>query len=337
MRAIGYRHNLPLSDANALIPLELSRPHPTGHDLLVEVRAVSVNPVDVKVRANVAPAHGQERVLGFDAAGVVVATGPDVTLFHPGDAVFYAGDINRPGSNAEFQLVDERIVGRKPESLDFAAAAALPLTSLTAYEMLFDRLRIPAGGGEGRSLLILGGAGGVGSIAIQLARKLTGLKVIATASRPETTAWVQEMGAHAVIDHSGKLEDALASTGLAAPDYVFSTNGTAAHFPSIAALLAPQGHVGVIDDPDMIDVRLLKRKSAALHWEFMFTRAAFGTPDMARQHEILSELAVLVDAGTIRSTVTEVLGLIDAPTLRKAHALIESGKARGKIVLEGFV
>ncbi|ALG70496.1 NADPH:quinone reductase [Azospirillum thiophilum] len=341
MKAIGYRKSLPIADIDSLVDVEIDRPVPVGRDLLVRVEAVSVNPVDTKLRRNAAPADGALRVLGFDAAGVVEAVGPDATLFRPGDAVFYAGSIDRPGTNAEFHLVDERIVGARPASLNVAEAAALPLTAITAWEMLFHRLGLPLDasdrkGGEGRSLLIVGGAGGVGSIAIQLARRLTGVRVLATASRPETADWVRELGAHDVIDHSRPMADQVKALGVAGVDYVFSTTATDRHFLDLVELVAPQGRIGLIDDPEPIDIRVLKRKSVSLHWELMFTRPLYQTADMIAQHELLNEVSRLVDAGILRTTLTETLGRIDAATLRKAHALIESGKARGKVVLEGF-
>jgi NADPH:quinone reductase len=338
MKAIGYRASLPISNPDSLIDVTLDTPVPTGRDLLVRVAAVSVNPVDVKLRANAAPTDGALRVLGFDAAGTVEAVGPDVTLFRPGDAVFYAGAVDRPGANSEHHVVDERIVGPKPKSLSAAEAAALPLTAITAWEMLFDRLGLTRGAAAeaGRSLLIVGGAGGVGSIAVQLARRLTGIRVIATASRPETAAWAREMGAHDVIDHSGSIPDQIRALGLSGVDCVFVTTGTDQHFTALAEIIAPQGRIGLIDDPSLIDVRLLKRKSVSLHWEMMFARSLFQTADMAAQHALLTEVSRLVDEGTLRTTLTETLGRIDAATLRRAHALIETGKARGKIVLEGF-
>ncbi|MGF7172311.1 zinc-binding alcohol dehydrogenase family protein [Azospirillum doebereinerae] len=336
MKAIGYRKPLPVAEPEALIDTVLDTPVPTGRDLLVRVQAVSVNPVDTKLRGNVAPAEGALRVLGFDAAGIVEAAGPDATLFRPGDAVFYAGSIDRPGTNSEFHLVDERIVGPKPANLSIAEAAALPLTAITAWEMLFDRLQLTRGGEDGRSLLIVGGAGGVGSMAIQLARKLTKIRVIATASRPETAAWVRELGAHDVIDHHGSIADQIRALGLSGVEAIFSTNATDRHFPALVDIVAPQGRIGLIDDPAPIDVRLLKRKSVSLHWELMFTRPLFQTADLQAQHDLLAEVSRLVEDGTLRTTLTETLGRIDAATLRRAHALIESGQARGKIVLEGF-
>lgn len=336
MRAVAYRHSLPIDNPLALEDVELDRPEPTGRDVLVEVRAVSVNPVDSKVRHRVDPA-GTPKVLGFDAAGVVVAAGPDASLFKPGDAVFYAGSIARSGTNAQFHLVDERIVGTKPASLDFAAAAAMPLTSITAWELLFDRLEIKrAPIADERTLLIVGGAGGVGSMAIQLARQLTSLTVIATASRPETKAWCLDLGAHHVLDHSQPLKPQIEALGLAAPELVAGLTATDQHQADIADLIAPQGRFGLIDDPAKFDLGLFKRKCVSVHWEFMFTRSLFDTPDIGEQHRLLNEVSRLVDAGVLRSTATEVLGRIDAATLRRAHALIESGSTRGKLVLAGF-
>jgi NADPH:quinone reductase len=336
MRAVGYKHSLPVDQAEALIDLEIEKPVATGRDLLVQVKAISVNPVDTKVRLRADPKGGAPKILGFDASGIVAATGPDVTLFKPGDAVWYAGSIVRPGTNSEFHLVDERIVGAKPTSLDFAAAAALPLTSITAWEMLFDRFGVPRHGGNGQSLLIIGGAGGVGSIAIQLARTLTKLSVIATASRPETQAWARELGAHHVIDHSRPMAEQLKAIGHRFVDYVFGVNESGGHFETICDVVAPQGKFGLIDDPASLDVARLKSKSVSLHWEAMFTRSTFQTADMDAQHKLLNEVAAMVDAGTIRTTVAENLGPITAANLRRAHAMIESGRTRGKIVLEGF-
>ena len=336
MRAVGYKRSLPIDQAEALIDLEIDKPAPQGRDLLVQVKAVSVNPVDYKVRKRAEPQGGEAKILGFDATGVVAAVGPDVTLFKPGDEVWYAGSIVRPGTNSEFHLVDERIVGRKPKSLDFGAAAALPLTSITAWEMLFDRFGIVHGGGEGRSLLIVGGAGGVGSIAIQLARTLTKVTVIATASRPETQDWCRQLGAHHVIDHSKPMAEQLKAIGHRFVDYIFGVTESGQHFDTIADVVAPQGKFGLIDDPKSLDVAKLKGKSASLHWEAMFTRSTFQTADMDAQHKLLNEVAAMVDKGTIRTTVAENFGKINAANLRRAHAQVESGTTRGKIVLEGF-
>ncbi len=337
MRAVGYQTSLPIDDPQSLVDIELPRPEPAGRDLLVRVEAVSVNPVDTKVRMRAQPEPGQWKVLGWDAAGTVEAVGPGASRFRPGDEVFYAGAIGRQGSNAEFHLVDERIVGRKPASLPFAEAAALPLTAITAWETLFDRLdvrrQVP---GAAHALLIVGGAGGVGSIATQLARQLTDLTVIATASRPETAAWCRELGAHHVVDHGKPLAAEVAALGLGAPAFVFSTTNTDRHLAEIATLIAPQGRFALIDDPAAVEVSPFKRKSVSIHWELMFTRSLFETPDMAEQGKLLDEVARLVDAGTIRTTFAESYGEISAANLRRAHALIESGRAKGKIVLSGW-
>ncbi|HQS07491.1 MAG TPA: zinc-binding alcohol dehydrogenase family protein [Xanthobacteraceae bacterium] len=337
MRAVGYQHSLPIDDALALSDIDLPRPVATGRDLLVEVRAVSVNPVDTKVRRRAAAEAGEWKVLGWDAAGVVVEAGPDATFFKPGDAVFYAGALGRQGTNAEFHLVDERIVGKKPATLNWAEAAALPLTALTAWETLFDRLQVAQPVvGVAPVLLIIGGAGGVGSIAVQLARKLTDLTVIATASRAETQQWVRDLGAHHVVDHSKPLAEQVKALGLGEPAFVFSTTNTDQHLSAIAELIAPQGRFALIDDPATLDINGFKRKSVSVHWELMFTRSMFETADMEAQHAILNEVSGLVDAGEIRTTLTETYGPINAANLRRAHSLLESGRARGKIVLEGF-
>lgn len=337
MRAVAYKTPQPIIAETSLVDVELPVPEATGHDLLVEIKAVSVNPVDVKIRANVAPPSGELKVIGWDAAGIVKAVGPDVTLFRPGDEVFYAGSITRPGSNAEFQLVDERIAGRKPKTLDFAAAAALPLTSITAYEALFDRLKVQdAVPGGARVLLVIGGAGGVGSITIQIARALTDLTVIATASRPETQAWVKELGAHHVIDHSKPIAAQIAALGIGAPEFVFSTTNTDQHLAEVVEAIAPQGRFAVIDDPKVLDVMPFKRKAISIHWELMFSRPIFGTPDMIEQHKLLNKISELIDAGTIRTTLTDTVGTINAANLKKAHAMIETGKTKGKVVLSGF-
>jgi len=337
MKAVAYKTPGPIDRADALLDITLETPVATGRDLLIKVIAVSVNPVDAKVRMGMPPEGSEWRVLGFDASGVVEAVGPGVQNFKPGDAVFYAGSLVRPGTNSEFHLVDERIVGRKPASLSDAEAAALPLTSITAWEMLFDRLDVrrltPQGG---NTILIIGGAGGVGSITIQLLRALTDLTVIATASRPETQNWVRECGAHHVVNHRQPLALQVEALGLGAPGFVFSTTQTDLHYADIVELIAPQGRFGLIDDPRTLDAMPLKLKAVSLHWEMMFTRPLFGTPDMAEQGKLLNEVAALVDAGRIRSTATEVAGKIDAATLRAVHARIESGTARGKIVLKGF-
>ena len=336
MRAVAYRKSLPISAADALIDVELDRPKAAGRDLLVEVKAVSVNPVDYKVRLRADPG-GEAKVLGFDAAGVVAEAGRDVTLFKPGDEVFYAGTIVRSGTNAEFHLVDERIVGRKPKKLGFAEAAALPLTSITAWELLFDRLGVQRGEGrDKRRALIIGGAGGVGSIAIQLARRLTGLTIVTTASRPETSAWCRELGAHHVIDHRQPFAPQMKAAGVPDVDLVLGLTQTDQHLAQIVEVLAPQGRFGLIDDPKSLDMGLFKRKSASVHWESMFTRSIFETSDMIEQHNLLDEVSRLIDQSVLRTTLGENLGRITAANLKRAHALVESGKSRGKLVLEGF-
>lgn len=337
MKAIAYYHSLPIDDPLSLQDVELPEPGAGPRDLLVEVRAISVNPVDTKVRQNVQPEEGAAKVLGWDVAGVVKAVGSEVTLFKTGDKVFYAGSIARAGGNSELHVVDERIVGHMPKTLGFAEAAALPLTAITAWELLFERLGIQEGQqDQGQSLLIVGAAGGVGSILTQLARQLTGLKVIGSASRPQTQEWVRELGAHLVIDHSQPLSDMLKAAGQSQVTHVASLTQTDQHLDQLVEALAPQGKLALIDDPKALDVTKLKRKSLSLHWEFMYTRSLFETPDMIEQHKLLNRVAQLIDAGTLKTTVGEHFGTINAENLRRAHALLESGKAKGKIVLEGF-
>jgi zinc-binding alcohol dehydrogenase family protein len=334
MKAIGYEHAGPISAPDALIEFEADRPQPGPRDLLVEVRGISVNPVDVKVRASAEP-DGTPRILGFDAAGVVREVGPETRRFQPGDEVFYAGDITRPGTNAAFHTVDERIAGRKPASLGFAEAAGMPLTTITAWEMLFDSFGLKEGEGAGESLLVIGGAGGVGSILIQLARKVAGLNVIATASRPETRAWVEKMGADHVVNHRNPLEQEMKSLGVS-PRYVASLTSTEQHFASIVELISPRGHIALIDDPKTLDIVPLKSKALSVSWEFMFTRSMFQTEDMDAQHRLLNRVADLLDNGTLRSTVNRHGGGLNAENLRAAHELQESGRAIGKTVLDGL-
>nr|WP_100547716.1 MULTISPECIES: zinc-binding alcohol dehydrogenase family protein [unclassified Pseudomonas] len=338
MKAVAYYQSLPADHPEALQDVQLSEPTPGAHDLLVEVRAISVNPVDTKIRLGVKPENGAAKVLGWDATGIVKAVGSEVSLFQPGDRVFYAGAIDRAGANSELHLVDERIVGHMPGSLSFAEAAALPLTAITAWELLFERLQVAEGSADqGQSLLIVGAAGGVGSILTQLARRLTGLTVIGTASRPETQAWVRELGAHHVIDHSKPLSEELARIGVGQVTHVASLTQTDQHYAQLVECLAPQGRLALIDDPlQPLDVMQLKRKSLSLHWELMFTRSLYQTADMIEQHRLLERVSDLVDAGVIKTTLGEHFGTINAANLRRAHALLESGKAKGKIVLEGF-
>lgn len=337
MKAIGYKTAGSLDRDDALVDIDIGRPSASGRDLLVEVRAVSVNPVDTKVRKNVSAEGDQWKVLGWDAVGTVVETGNETSLFRPGDVVFYAGSIARPGANSQFHLVDERIVGRKPATLTDAEAAALPLTAITAWEMLFDRLDVrKAVPGAANAVLIIGGAGGVGSIAIQLLRALTDITIIATASRPETQAWVRDLGAHHVLDHSKPLAPQVAELGIGAPGFVFSITQTQQHVRDIIELIAPQGRFGLIDDHEVFDIMPFKRKAISIHWESMFTRPVFSTADIAEQGKLLNEVSRLVDNGRIRTTLTETLSPINAANLLKAHALVESGRTRGKIVVEGF-
>jgi zinc-binding alcohol dehydrogenase family protein len=336
MKAVGYQKSLPIDAANALIDFETEKPEPKRGDIRVAVKAVSVNPVDTKVRKRAEPPAGEYNILGFDAAGIVDAVGPDVTLFEPGDEVFYAGSILRPGTNAEFHLVDERIVGHKPKSLSFAQAAALPLTSITAWELLFDRFGAEQDKTENRSLLITGGAGGVGSILIQLARKLTGLTVVATASRPESIEWCLDLGAHHVVDHSKPMKEQIEKLKVPPVALIASLTATDKHFPALVDILAPQGAIGLIDDPATLDALPLKGKAASLHWELMFTRSTFQTDDMIKQHEILESVSSLIDKNELKTTLDKVFGKIDAANLKRAHAAIESGKSVGKIVLEGW-
>jgi len=337
MKAIGYKTPGDIDRADALQDIDLPRPTAAGHDLLVEVAAVSVNPVDTKVRKSATPPEGEWKVLGWDAVGRVAQVGLDAEGFAVGDDVFYAGSIMRPGSNSQFHLVDARIVGHKPSTLSNAEAAALPLTAITALEMLFDRLDIrrPVPGAA-NAILIIGGAGGVGSIAIQLVRALTDLTIIATASRPETQDWVRGLGAHHVIDHHGDLAAQIDALGIGAPGFVFSTTNSDRHVPTVQTLISPQGRFGLIDDPETLNVLGFKRKAVSIHWELMFMRSIFGTPDIGEQGKLLNEIATLIDDGRIRTTLTETLQPINAANLMKAHALIEAGTARGKIVLEGF-
>lgn len=335
MKAIGYKENLPIEDKNALQDIELNTPKATGKDILVEIKAISVNPADYKVRAGM-PVEGDDwKVIGWDATGIVKEIGEDVSLFKVGDEVWYAGDFTRQGSYAQFQVVDERIVGKKPSSLSYAEAAALPLTTLTAYEMLFDRLQVSKGDAS-KSILVIGAAGGVGSILVQLAKKLTKLNIIGTASREETTAWLKDLGADAVINHRNKLSEEFEKYNLPAPDYIVSLNGTEQHADEIVKVIKPQGKFGFIDDPKTFNVMPFKAKAVSTHIEFMFTRSMFQTEDMIEQHHILNEVSGLIDNGTIKTTLGENFGIINAENLRKAHAFLETGKAKGKIVLEGF-
>ena len=337
MKAVGFNQPLPVSNPRSLVDIELPEPGYGEHDLLVEVQAIAVNPADTKVRASARPAAGTWRILGWDAVGRVRTVGARVAGFGPGDRVFYAGAINRPGCYAELQAVDARIAAHAPRTLDDEDTAALPLTAITAWETLFDRLRVEQPvAGAANAIVVIGGAGGVGSMTIQLARALTGLTVIATASRPETVEWVKKMGAHHVIDHRRPLAAQIEALGLGAPAFVFSTTHTDSYLADIVQLIAPQGRVALIDDPASLDIVSLKGKSLSIHWVFMFTRPLLGTADIIRQQEILRNVAELVDRGKIVTTRTQALGTIDARNLRAAHGLLESGQAIGKIVLSGW-
>lgn len=337
MKAIGFHQPLPIDHPDALIDLELPIPVAQGRDLLVEVHAISVNPVDVKVRSGALAARGQVKQIGWDAAGIVRAVGNQVSHFKVGDRVWYAGDLQRAGCNAQFQLVDERIVGHAPQSLSFAQAAALPLTSLTAWELLFDRLKVQhADPTQTNRLLVVGAAGGVGSILLQLARALTGMTIIGTASRPETQEWVLARGAHHVINHHQSWSEQLQQFGIGCVSHVIGLNHTDTYIPQIVDILRPEGQLALIDDPEQFNIVPFKSKSLSVHWELMFTRSMFQTPNRCRQQSILERVTQLVDQGVITSTATQILHGINAANLRKAHALIEQGQMRGKLVLEGF-
>ncbi|ROQ50490.1 zinc-binding alcohol dehydrogenase family protein [Rathayibacter sp. PhB152] len=329
MRAVAItRHGAP----EVLTDVELPEPSATGHDLLVRVRAVSINPVDTKIRAS-GRREASPKVLGYDAVGSVEAVGADVTLFAPGDEVFYAGSITRPGTNAELHLVDERIVGRKPARLSDAEAAALPLTAITAWELLFHRLGVERGGGGGRRLLIAGASGGVGSILVQLAARLTDLEVIATASTPESQQWVRDLGAHRVTDHRDLAREL---KRLGPVDLIASLTGTSVNLPAFVDAIAPQGAIAVIDDPAVLDVVPLKRKSVSVHWELMFTRPMFATADLSAQHDLLQEVSGLLDEGVLRTTLARELSPLNAATLAEAHRLVEAGGRPGKVVVSGW-
>ncbi|MDH0657618.1 zinc-binding alcohol dehydrogenase family protein [Acinetobacter johnsonii] len=333
MKAISYIDGMDHGFKNPLVDIEKVMPSLKDRDLLVRVKAISVNPVDTKVRRNPVVA-GNMRILGWDAVGEVVEISSGVQHFKVGDQVWYAGDLTRDGSNAEYQAVDERIVSLKPQSLSDAEAAALPLTAITAWEMLFDRFNVDLD--QSDNILVIGGAGGVGSIAIQLLKARTNLKVIATASREETKAWVKSLGADYVIDHTEDLNTQIKALGLDAPRYIFSTNQTETYLPQISKLIAPQGKFGLIDDPKSLDIGEFKSKSVSVHWEFMFTRSMFNTTDIEQQSQLLHQVAELVDNHRIKTTLNHTLGKINAQNLKLAHELIESGRTKGKIVLEGF-
>lgn len=332
MIAIGYTDG-------PLLRFETDKPAPGPHDLLVQVKAIAVNPVDTKIRARIKPAADSPKILGWDAVGMVVSVGTDVKLFKPGDRVWYAGDVTRPGCNAQYQCVDERIAAIAPESLSDAEAAAMPLTGITAWEMLFDRLQVPKGAGQAdnRVVLVVGAGGGVGSVMVQLLRQLTSATVIGTASRPQSRQWVEQLGAHYVLDHSKSLVDELKRVGLDDVTDVAGINRTNSHYADLVSMLRPQGRLALIDDPvEPLDIKLLKQKSLSLHWEFMFTRSMFRTADMQAQHDLLSAISRLVDQGIIKTTMGEHFGAITPENLQRAHAAMQSEHTVGKVVLEGF-
>ncbi|MFT7372695.1 MAG: zinc-binding alcohol dehydrogenase family protein [Oleiphilaceae bacterium] len=336
MKAIVYRHSA-VNSPSALVDDELPTPEPMGRDLLVEIKAISVNPVDCKIHQNVNPEKDEQKILGWDAAGVVSSIGESVSAYKVGDKVYFAGDLTRPGCNAEYQCVDERLVGKMPASLSFSDAAALPLTAITAWELLFDRLELKASSGTSDDvILVVGAAGGVGSILIQLAKCLTTAKVIGTASREESQAWVKRMGADFVVNHHQNLEAQLKECGISSFTHVASLTHTDQHYKSIVGLMKPQAKFALIDDPIELDIKVFKRKSISIHWEFMYTRSMFQTEDMAAQQMILNEVSRLVDAGELKTTLTEHYGKINAENLAKAHQTIQTGSMLGKLVLEGF-
>jgi zinc-binding alcohol dehydrogenase family protein len=335
MKAIGYTGKNSIDNPDSFIAFEQQTPTPAGRDLLVKIQAVSVNPVDFKIRKATQEMQSPPKILGWDAAGIVAAVGNEVSLFKVGDKVFYAGDLTRTGSNATHQLVDERIVGLMPKSLDFTAAAALPLTSITAWEALFDRLKINPEQDTGKCILIIGGAGGVGSIAIQIAKQVAKLKVIATASRDVTRHWCQALGADHIVNHHNDMPAQFEQLKLAAPDYIFCLYNTDDHFSAMVELIAPQGMIcSIVEAKVNHDIDQLKLKSAGFVWELMFTRSMFQTSDMIKQHELLNEIAELIDSGRIRTTLNEKFGSMTPENIVKAHKQLESGTSMGKIVLD---
>lgn len=334
MKAIGYQKAGPITEANSLVDIDVPVPELRPHDVLVQVKGISINPVDSKIRTNVSPESGH-KVIGYDACGTITAVGADVTGFQVGDDVFYAGDLTRPGTNSEFHAVDARIIGKKPQSLDFDEAAGIPLTAITAWELLFDSMRLVENGEDGKSILVLGGAGGVGSILIQLVKKLTKATVIATASRDETRQWVTKMGADHVIDHSQPLAPQMQALGIM-PDYIASLRGTDQNWEEMCAMIAPRGHIALIDDPQGININLGKQKAISISWEFMFTRPMFDMADIAAQAHLLNRVSEMLDDGVLQSTVTGKLGALSAETLKTAHTTQETGRVIGKNVMTGL-
>lgn len=335
MKAVGFKTSLNITDENSFIEFELPIPKPAGYDLLIKIKAVAVNPVDYKIRLNSAKDTVLEdpKIIGWDAVGIVEEVGDSVSLFKVGDEVFYAGDITRPGCNAEYQLVDERIVARKPDNFSYEATAAMPLTSLTAWEILFDRMKIGIEKDAGKSILIIGGAGGVGSVAIQLAKKIGGLKVVATASRPETRDWCLKLGADAVVDHRDLVANAQ-KAGYPDFDYIVDFVDLNAYWDTIVELIKPQGHIASITGSNTpIALNKLKTKSVSFSWEFMFTRPMFKTEDMVKQHHILTQISELMQKGIIKSAVNTVMNGLSVENLKEAHRQLEAGKTIGKIVI----
>jgi zinc-binding alcohol dehydrogenase family protein len=336
MKAIVYNHST-TDHSSVLVDVQLPKPEAKGHDLQIQVKAISVNPVDCKIHQNVNPAKGEQKILGWDASGIVSGVGENVSTYTVGDKVYFAGDLTRPGCNAEYQCVDERIVGLMPESLSFAEAAALPLTAITAWELLFDRLGVNgASDSSDNVIMVTGAAGGVGSILIQLVKCLTAAKVIGTASRKESQAWVKSMGADVVVNHHKDFALQLKDYGLSSISHVASLTHTDQHYKSLVELMRPQSKFALIDDPVELDIKVFKRKSISIHWEFMYTRSMFQTEDMAAQQKILNEVSRLVDAGQLKTTLAQHFGKINAENLSKAHQTIQKGEMLGKLVLEGF-
>lgn len=336
MKAVGFKTSLPITDVNSFIDFKTDTPKPNGHELLVKIKAIAVNPVDYKIRQSAAidTVLDEAKIIGWDATGIVEAVGEQVSIFKIGDEVYYAGDLTKPGCNAEYQVIDERIVGRKPNNLSDEAAAAMPLTTLTAWEILFDRMRISAEKDHGKTLLIIGGAGGVGSIAIQLAKKIAHLKVIATASRPETIAWCKKMGADVVVNHKDLINEVRAA-GFKHLDFIVDFVDVNAYWDSMVELIKPQGHIASITGSAMpVALNKLKTKSASFSWEFMYTRSMFETDDMIEQHKILNTVASLIEDGEIMHTLTQTLEGLSAATLKQAHQQLESGTTIGKLAIK---
>ena len=337
MKAIGYTHSLDINEPDVLMDLEVDKPSASGRDLLVKINAIAVNPVDYKIRQRVNPEGGEPKILGWDAVGEVVDIGADVTEFTVGDRVYYAGDLTRGGSNAEFQLVDQRIAGNAPKSLSDSDAAALPLTTITAYELLFDHLALKQQDEKSDEVvLVVGAAGGVGSIMLQLLKTLTGATVIATASRESSKQWVKDLGADYVVDHSKPMAEQIKALNIGEVTHVASLNNTHQYIDTYVEVMKPKGKLALIDDPESLDIAKLKQKSLSLHWEFMFTRSMFKTDDMAEQSRLLNHVAALIDEGKVKTTVGKHLGKINAANLIEAHRTLEEGRAIGKLVLEGF-